>query len=151
MAKGSSFLGLTVGGKLTLPSIDRSSRKTVFGLTRGMLWDKGAYLHNPMSLYGFDLAGAQSAGPPLVPQAQPAIFPSTPHIHLCSNAPVFVQCADASDVQSWHNNGHGRHHVFSTKCCPSWISKSWVSWINESGSLLLTHTRASAAIVNNVC
>lgn len=86
------------GGKLILSPFGRSSTMTVFGLTREMLWVEAAYLHNSMPLYGFDLAGAQPAGPPLVPQAQPAIFPSTPHIHLCSNAPGFVQCADAGDV-----------------------------------------------------
>ena len=74
------------GGKLTPPPFDRSSRPYVFGLTREMLWVEGPYLHHPMALYGFHLAGAQPAGPPLVPQAQPAILPSTPDIHLYSNA-----------------------------------------------------------------
>ncbi len=86
------------GGKLTLPPFDRSSRLNVFGLTREMLWVGGAYLHHPMALYGFDLAGAQPAGPPLVPQAQPAILPSTPDIHLCINAPDIIQGRDGSDV-----------------------------------------------------
>lgn len=71
-------------GRLTLPPFGMSSKRAVSGLTREMLWVEGTYLHNPMTLDGFDLAGAQPAGPALVPQAQPAILSSTPHIHLCS-------------------------------------------------------------------
>lgn len=75
-----------------------------------------------MPFNGLDLAGAQAAGPSLVPQPQPPILSSSPHIHLC-------------------NQRQSATGLYAKQCCVTYLTVCVCSRYHQ-GMYLAVHTCA---------